>query len=79
MPCRMTDSVEVGCSYAFLAGADSVSRGLLLACEKFLHRRHARIDKKERFIVIGYKRKARESYVSLTLEEGEKFFSELVK
>jgi hypothetical protein len=75
----MSYSLKVGGSDTFLAGANSVTRRLYLTGKEFLHRRHARIYKQERFIVVGDEGKAAESEVSLALKEGEKALSQIVK
>ena len=57
----MTYSLKVRSSYALLAGAYAIAGRNLLACEILLHRRHTRIYKKKRLIVIGNERKAGQS------------------
>jgi hypothetical protein len=75
----MSDSLEVGGSYTLLTGAYSLAGGSFLTCEKLFHRCHTRVYQKKRFIIVGDKRKAGESVMSLALEEGEKALSEVVE
>ena len=77
--CGVTNSLKVGCSYTLLAGADSVTGRLFLACKELLHRRHTRVDKKQGFVVIRNKRVGRETKMSLALEECKIFLAKIVK
>ncbi len=53
-----TDAFKVGRADTLLAGRDAVARRLDLAGEVFFHGRHAGIDEKKAFVVVGNERKA---------------------
>ena len=57
----VSHALKVRGSDTLLAGADAISRRLLLSGEELLHRRHARVDQEQGFIVVGYQGKAGES------------------
>ena len=75
----VTDALEVGCTDTLLTGGNSVSGGDLLAREILLHRGHARVYKKKRFVVYGDQGKRGKSQVSFGLKEGEILFAKVVK
>jgi hypothetical protein len=74
----MTNALKVGSTDTFLTGSDSIAGRDFLTGEVFLHRSHARVDQKKRFVVNRYQRKRRESEVSLGLEECEILFAKVV-
>ena len=73
------DALNVGRADALLAGGDALAGRCDLARKVLLHGCHAGVDEQQAVVVLGNERKARESQMSLALEEGEIFFSEFVK
>ena len=54
---------------ALLAGRHAVARGLFLAREPRLHRRHTGVDEQNGFVVLRNERKARQTQMTLRLKE----------
>ena len=71
----VSNSLKVGRSYALLAGANSITRRNLLTRKELLHRRHTRVYKQKRFVIVGNKREAWQTKMPLALKKGEIFFS----
>ena len=69
-----TDAFKVGRADTLLAGRDAVARRLDLAGEVFFHGRHAGIDEKKTFVVVGNERKAGKPQMSLAFKKGKIFF-----
>ena len=75
----LSDAVYIGRSDTFLAGGDPVSRRRLLTGEVRLHRGHTRVYKKDAFIILRNKRKARKAQMSLAFEKREILFSYFIQ
>jgi hypothetical protein len=71
----LSDVIDISGSNALLAGAYAMTRRFFLSGEVGFHRRHAGIDQKNRFVVLGHERKAWKAEMFLAFKIGEKQFS----
>ena len=75
----LADILDIAGADALLAGADPVAGRLLLTLEVGLHRRHAGVYEQQARVVLRDERKARQSQMSLCLEERQEHLAQLVK
>ena len=73
------DVFDIAGADALLAGADPVPGRLLLALEIGLHGRHAGVDQEKACVSLGDQREAGKAKMSLSLEELQKHFAQLVE
>ena len=75
----VADVFDVARADALLAGRHAVARGLFLAREPRLHRRHAGVDEQNGFVVLRNERKARQTQMTLRLKELQIHFPKLIE
>ena len=76
--CSLTNILDISCTDALLAGADSASGRLDLTGEVRLHGSHAGIYKQQGCVILGNEREAGQTQMTLALKKRQKFFSDLV-
>ena len=77
--CGVTNALKVGGADALLASGYAVARGFLFTGEEFLHRRHARVDEQQRFVIDGNERERGQTKMSFRLKESQILFAQFVK
>ena len=75
----VADVLDVAGADALLAGGHAVARGLLLAGEERLHRRHTGVDEQQRRVVLRDQGKAGQAQMAFCLKKVQEHFPQLIE
>ena len=75
----VADVFNVAGADALLTGGHAVARGLLLAGEEWLHRRHTGVDEQQRRVVLRDQGKAGQAQVAFRLKKVQEHFPQLIE
>ena len=75
----VADVLDVAGADALLTGGHAVARGLLLAGEERLHRRHTGVDEQQRRVVLRDQGKAGQAQMAFRLKKVQEHFPQLIE